>query len=60
MAKVKTVDELVAGAAILARRDVPLELRTPGALALIAEVLIAILAELQGAEKAPVTSLERP
>ena len=53
MAKAKTVDELVAGAVILARRDVPQELRESGALALIAEALIAILAELQAQKKRP-------
>jgi hypothetical protein len=56
--KVETVDELVARAAQGGDRN-QVQFRTPMALELIADALIAILAELQGEEKAPVTSLER-
>jgi hypothetical protein len=59
MAKVKTVDELVAGAAAQASTNPQVsataqaQIRAANALALIADALIAILADLQAQKKRP-------
>jgi hypothetical protein len=61
MAKVKTVDELVAGAAaqastnpqVSATAQAQAHIRAANALALIADALIAILADLKAQKKRP-------